>query len=175
MSGLRHLMSIARAANTAANDDIILIADVDDFTTIAKPATPESNTITSDHVFPTGKGFSRLEPSYKTLKTKKGFSEQPDSSGRLITWEFFKPGETSATELDADALKMGRFIALKRNPDNPAQWIQLGHDAFDYAFVRNANYEDGEVLGTKGHTMILEAHMKKTIFYTGEISYKPAP
>jgi hypothetical protein len=176
MGTLRAKMTLARRNNTAANLDVLLLADVDDFVLLNTPVLtpdPDNIEIAADHTFGVADGFSVLEPSYKTLRSTGTSSEEADSDGERIELLAFYPGEKADIIKDVKNMKKGRFIALKHDPDTAGEFVQYGRSSYEYVRLKNYSYTDGDPLGRKGYELVFEALVTSKFIYTGQITYKP--
>jgi hypothetical protein len=169
---LRAKMSLARRDNTAGNLPIILLADVEDFDSIAQ-ATPPSITISGNHTFVTDKGFSELEASAGTVTDEAEGSTEPDSTGERAKIMAFYPGEHEDILQDVKDMKKGRFIILKPNIDDNTVFIQFGADKYRYAVLESYKFSSGDFLGRKGFELVFRADVTTKYFYEGAVTLQP--
>jgi hypothetical protein len=161
--------------NTPGLLGYILTAREDDFTTIAKaPKTGtvagETAIITADHVFKTGKGWTKQYITLDSNQLKAAIVGERDGRGLKISLEGFHPGnKAEALEFFRVVKNLGLIMLV---PDADGTYLQVGGEGLPVELA--PDYDSGKLSsGRRGWTVKGEAYANGLYIYAGDVLMKP--
>ncbi|WP_201979331.1 hypothetical protein [Hymenobacter rubidus] len=161
--------------NTPGLLGYVLTAREDDFTTIAKApktgTTPgETARIVADHVFKTGKGFTKQYITLDSNQLKAAIVGERDGRGLKVSFEGFHPGNRAAALEFARVVKNLGLIMLV--PDADGTYLQVGSEGLPVELA--CDYDSGKLSsGRRGFTVKGECYANGLYIYEGDVTMKP--
>lgn len=168
-------LGIPKANNPAGTKLLLSIAALGDFTTISKPAAvpatlAETNLISTDHDFATGKKFWKLELEVNKNELNAEIMGAVNGAARKHTYTGFVSGLSPAMAGWMEKAQNEKLLAMVHLADD--QVIQLGEE--NNGAMLQANFQTGVNDGGERGWLVTVTWYGRTLLYTGVISYTPA-
>jgi hypothetical protein len=170
-----------RGDNTPGLRNYVLIAEEEDFATIAKPpvvgATPNqapgaTAIISTAHTFNDGKGFVKVYITLDSNQLKASIVGERDGRGAKIAFEGFHPGNKAAAIEFANQVKNLGLIMLV--PDADGTYLQVGSQGLPVELA--CDYDSAKLSsGRRGYTVKGEAYASGLVIYSAAVTMKPVP
>jgi hypothetical protein len=168
-------LAIPKANNPAGTKLLLSIAALSDFTTIAVPAAvpatlAETNVISTDHDFATGKKFWKLELELNKNELNAEIMGAVTGAARKHTYTGFMSGLSAAQVGWLEKAQNQKLLIMAHLSDG--QVIQLGEE--DNGAMLQSNFQTGVSDGGERGWPVTITWYGRTMLYTGVISYTPA-